>query len=55
MNINRFRARLNIVAISEKLLADLKCDGWPEIKINLAAVGTIKNNLDEQQLQDVIT
>ncbi|XP_044731037.1 uncharacterized protein LOC123294036 isoform X2 [Chrysoperla carnea] len=55
VNINRFRARLNIVCISEKLLADLKCDGWPEIKINLASVGTIKNNLDETQLQDVLT
>ncbi|KAK3923680.1 Protein kinase C-like 3 [Frankliniella fusca] len=54
VNVNRFRARLNIVCITEKMLADLKCDGWPEIKVSLAPVGSIKNNLDEQQLQDVI-
>ncbi|XP_069698125.1 phospholipid transfer protein C2CD2L isoform X3 [Periplaneta americana] len=55
VNVNRFRARLNIVCITEKLLADVKCDGWPDIKVALAPVGSIKNNLDEQQLQDVIT
>ncbi|KAL1124542.1 hypothetical protein AAG570_001168 [Ranatra chinensis] len=55
LNVNRFRARLNILAISEKLLADIKCDGWPEIKVALAQVGSIKSNLDEAQLQDVIT
>ncbi|CAH1389002.1 unnamed protein product [Nezara viridula] len=54
LNVNRFRARLNIVAITEKLLVDIKCDGWPEIKVSLAQVGSIKNNLDESQLQDVI-
>ncbi|XP_034244281.1 uncharacterized protein LOC117646972 isoform X4 [Thrips palmi] len=54
VNVNRFRARLNIVCVTEKLLADVKCDGWPEIKVSLAPVGSIKNNLDEQQLQDVI-
>lgn len=31
VNVNRFRARLNIVCITEKLLVDLKCDGWPEV------------------------
>lgn len=31
VNVNRFRARLNIVCITEKLLIDLKCDGWPEV------------------------
>ncbi|XP_014248065.1 uncharacterized protein LOC106665824 isoform X4 [Cimex lectularius] len=55
LNVNRFRARLNIVAITEKLLADIKCDGWPEVKVSLAQVGSIKNNLDENQLQDVIS
>ncbi|XP_023723494.1 phospholipid transfer protein C2CD2L isoform X5 [Cryptotermes secundus] len=55
VNVNRFRARLNIVCITEKLLADIKCDGWPDIKVALAPVGSIKNNLDEQQLQDVIS
>ncbi|XP_044271006.1 uncharacterized protein LOC123015351 isoform X2 [Tribolium madens] len=54
VNINRFRARLNIFCISEKLQADVKCDGWPEIKVALAPVGNIKNNLDETQLQEVI-
>ncbi|KAF2883468.1 hypothetical protein ILUMI_22710 [Ignelater luminosus] len=55
VNINRFRARLNIFCVTEKLQADLKCDGWPEIKVALAPVGNIKNNLDETHLQEVIT
>ncbi|XP_072399091.1 uncharacterized protein [Diabrotica undecimpunctata] len=54
VNVNRFRARLNIFCVSEKLKANVKCDGWPEIKIALAPVGNIKNNLDESQLQEVI-
>ncbi|KAL0129619.1 hypothetical protein PUN28_001707 [Cardiocondyla obscurior] len=55
VNVNRFRARLNIVCITEKLLIDLKCDGWPEVKISLAAVGVIKKDLDESQLQEVVS
>ncbi|CAB0005352.1 unnamed protein product [Nesidiocoris tenuis] len=55
LNVNRFRARLNVNAISEKLLFDIKCDGWPEVKVALAPVGAIKNNLDESQLQEVIS
>ncbi|XP_044576423.1 uncharacterized protein LOC123259791 isoform X3 [Cotesia glomerata] len=55
VNVNRFRARLNVVCITEKLLLDLKCDGWPEVKVSLAAVGTIKKDLDESQLQEVVT
>lgn len=31
VNVNRFRARLNIICITEKLLADVKCDGWPDV------------------------
>uniref|UniRef100_A0A0K8SUS5 C2 domain-containing protein 2 n=2 Tax=Lygus hesperus TaxID=30085 RepID=A0A0K8SUS5_LYGHE len=54
LNVNKFRARLSIFAVSEKLLFDIKCDGWPEVKVALAPVGAIKNNLDETQLQDVI-
>ncbi|XP_019770753.2 uncharacterized protein LOC109544832 isoform X2 [Dendroctonus ponderosae] len=55
VNVNRFRARLHIFCVSEKLQADVKCDGWPEVKVALAPVGNIKNNLDETQLQEVIT
>ncbi|XP_046675393.1 uncharacterized protein LOC124364163 isoform X20 [Homalodisca vitripennis] len=55
VNVNRFRARLSIFCITEKLLADVKCDGWPDIKVSLAQVGAIKNNMDESQLQEVIT
>lgn len=55
VNVNRFRARLNIFCVSEKLQVDVKCDGWPEVKVALAPVGNIKNNLDETQLQEVIT
>lgn len=53
-NINRFRARLNIFCVTEKLQAELKCDGWPDIKVGLAQVGNIKSNLDETHLQDLI-
>ncbi|XP_076680126.1 uncharacterized protein LOC143375170 isoform X3 [Andrena cerasifolii] len=55
VNVNRFRARLNVICITEKLLLDLKCDGWPEVKVSLAPVGTIKKDLDENQLQEVVT
>ncbi|XP_046425648.1 uncharacterized protein LOC124182418 isoform X2 [Neodiprion fabricii] len=55
VNVNRFRARLHLVCITEKLLLDLKCDGWPEVKVSLAPVGTIKKDLDESQLQEVVT
>lgn len=34
VNVNRFRARLNVFCITEKLLIDLKCDGWPEVRYN---------------------
>ncbi|XP_025830079.1 uncharacterized protein LOC108736303 isoform X3 [Agrilus planipennis] len=55
VNVNRFRARLNIYAVTEKLKVDIKCDGWPDIKVALAPVGNIKNNLDETHLQEVIS
>lgn len=55
VNINRFRARLNIFCRTDKLQANLKFDGWPEIKVALASVGNIKNNLDETQLQELLT
>ena len=35
VNVNRFRARLNVICITEKLLLDLKCDGWPDVSIFL--------------------
>lgn len=55
VNVNRFRARLNVYCVTDKLQVDVKCDGWPEIKVALAPVGNIKNNLDETQLQEVIS
>lgn len=55
INVNRFRARLNIFCVTEKLQTDVKCDGWPEIKVALAPVGNIKNSLDENHLQEVIS
>nr|CAH7745454.1 unnamed protein product [Callosobruchus chinensis] len=54
VDVNRFRARLHLYAIPEKMLFEVRCDGWPEVKIALAPVGTIRNNLDEAQLQEVI-
>ena len=35
VNVNRFRARLNVICITEKLLLDLKCDGWPDVCIHI--------------------
>ncbi|CAG2053300.1 unnamed protein product [Timema podura] len=32
VNVNRFRARLNIICVTEKMLADIKCDGWPDVR-----------------------
>uniref|UniRef100_A0ABD2W6J6 C2 domain-containing protein n=1 Tax=Trichogramma kaykai TaxID=54128 RepID=A0ABD2W6J6_9HYME len=55
VNVNRFRARLNVVCITEKLLVDLKCDGWPEVKVSLAPVGAIKKDLEENHLQELLT
>lgn len=55
VNVNRFRARLNVVCITEKLLVDLKCDGWPEVKVSMAPVGTIKKDLDETHMQELLT
>ncbi|XP_065202637.1 uncharacterized protein LOC135832992 isoform X2 [Planococcus citri] len=55
VNVTKLRGRLNIYCITEKLQAEVKFDGWPEIKILLAQVGSLKNNnLDEQSLQEVI-
>lgn len=33
VNVNRFRARISIIAITEKMIADVKCDGWPEVSV----------------------
>lgn len=55
VDVAKLRGRLNIFCITEKLQAEVKFDGWPEIKILLAQVGSLKNNnLDEQSLQEVI-
>ncbi|CAB3363248.1 Hypothetical predicted protein [Cloeon dipterum] len=56
VNVNRLRARLNLSVITEKLLVDAKFDGWPDIKVSLAQVGSIRNSFgaDESAMQEVI-
>ncbi|XP_059484473.1 uncharacterized protein LOC132201927 isoform X2 [Neocloeon triangulifer] len=56
VNVNRLRARLNLSVLTEKLLVDAKFDGWPDIKVALAQVGSIRNSLgsDEAAMQEVI-
>ncbi|XP_022124086.2 uncharacterized protein LOC110999376 isoform X2 [Pieris rapae] len=55
VNVNRFRARLHITCITEKLIGELKCDGWPEVKIALAPVGPLKPNAAESDLQQLVS
>ncbi|KPJ02018.1 Serine/threonine-protein kinase D3 [Papilio xuthus] len=50
-----FRARLNIVCVTDKLTGDLKCDGWPEVKVALAPVGPLRPNATENNLQQTIS
>ncbi|XP_053620939.1 uncharacterized protein LOC128681226 isoform X1 [Plodia interpunctella] len=55
VNVNRFRARLNVVCITDKLTGDLKCDGWPEVKVALAPVGPLRPNATESNLQAAVS
>ncbi|KAF9413524.1 hypothetical protein HW555_008273 [Spodoptera exigua] len=55
VNVNRFRARLNVVCVTDKLTGELKCDGWPEVKVALAPVGALRPNATENDLQQTIS
>ncbi|XP_041985955.1 phospholipid transfer protein C2CD2L isoform X3 [Aricia agestis] len=55
VNVNRFRARLHVVCITEKLCGELKCDGWPEVKVALAPVGPLRPNTAETDLQQSVS
>ncbi|XP_039761500.1 uncharacterized protein LOC120634781 isoform X7 [Pararge aegeria] len=55
VNVNRFRARLHVVCITDKLTGELKCDGWPDVKVALAPVGPLRPNADESELQQLIS
>ncbi|CAH2061999.1 unnamed protein product, partial [Iphiclides podalirius] len=55
VNVNRFRARLNVVCITDKLTGELKCDGWPEVKVALAPVGPLRPNATESNLQQIVS
>lgn len=55
VNVNRFRARLSIVCITEKLVGELRCDGWPEVKVALAPVGPLRTNNTENNLQQLVS
>ncbi|PZC71612.1 hypothetical protein B5X24_HaOG212880 [Helicoverpa armigera] len=51
----RFRARLNVVCVTDKLTGELKCDGWPEVKVALAPVGALRPNATESNMQQLIS
>ncbi|XP_063630492.1 uncharacterized protein LOC134801806 isoform X6 [Cydia splendana] len=55
VNVNRFRARLNVICITEKLTGELRCDGWPEVKVALAPVGPLKTSSNEANLQQLVS
>ncbi|XP_063835265.1 C2 domain-containing protein 2 isoform X4 [Ostrinia nubilalis] len=55
VNVNRFRARLHVTCVTDKLTGDLKCDGWPEVKVALAPVGPLRPNATESNLQTAIS
>ncbi|XP_060808010.1 uncharacterized protein LOC106142156 [Amyelois transitella] len=55
VNVNRFRARLNVVCITDKLTGEVKCDGWPEVKVALAPVGPLRPNATESNLQAAVS
>ncbi|CAG4993140.1 unnamed protein product [Colias eurytheme] len=55
VNVNRFRARLHVTCVTEKLTGELKCDGWPEVKVALAPVGPLRPNTAESNLQQLVS
>lgn len=55
VNVNRFRARLNVVVVTDKLTGELKSDGWPEVKVALAPVGPLRPNATETNMQQLIS
>ncbi|XP_050357949.1 uncharacterized protein LOC126778448 isoform X2 [Nymphalis io] len=55
VNVNRFRARLHVVFITDKLTGELKCDGWPDVKVALAPVGSLRPNVVENDLQQLVS
>ncbi|CAG5059927.1 unnamed protein product [Parnassius apollo] len=55
VNVNRYRARLNVVCVTDKLTGELKCDGWPEVKVALAPVGPLRPNTTESNLQQIVS
>ncbi|KAM3968740.1 uncharacterized protein ACR2FA_000349 isoform 2-T2 [Aphomia sociella] len=55
VNVNKFRARLNVVCVTDKLTGELKCDGWPEVKVALAPVGPLRPNATESNLQQLVS
>ncbi|XP_046974329.1 phospholipid transfer protein C2CD2L isoform X3 [Vanessa cardui] len=55
VNVNKFRARLHVICITDKLTGELKCDGWPDVKVALAPVGPLRPNAAESDLQQLIS
>ncbi|XP_047541270.1 uncharacterized protein LOC125074076 isoform X6 [Vanessa atalanta] len=55
VNVNKFRARLHVTCITDKLTGELKCDGWPDVKVALAPVGPLRPNAAESDLQQLIS
>ncbi|XP_073965927.1 uncharacterized protein isoform X4 [Choristoneura fumiferana] len=55
VNVNRFRARLNVLCVTDKLTGELHCDGWPEVKVALAPVGPLRTGGGENTLQQAVS
>ncbi|KAK7085840.1 hypothetical protein SK128_008475, partial [Halocaridina rubra] len=53
--VRPIRGRLNIAAITEKLLAVVKFDGWPEVSITLEGIRNNATGLHEQSIIDVVS
>ncbi|XP_055693590.1 uncharacterized protein LOC129795997 isoform X21 [Lutzomyia longipalpis] len=54
--ISRFRGRLTIKMDYYKLLGDMRCEGYPDIRIGLNSIGAIKGTTDDEtHLQEVVT
>lgn len=44
-----------MVCVTDKLTGELKCDGWPEVKVALAPVGALRPNATESNMQQLIS
>uniref|UniRef100_A0A1L8DNA7 Protein kinase c conserved region 1 n=1 Tax=Nyssomyia neivai TaxID=330878 RepID=A0A1L8DNA7_9DIPT len=53
--VSRFRGRLTIKMDYYKLLGEMRCEGYPDIRIGLNSIGAIKGSTDDEtHLQEVV-